>query len=101
MILDKYYLVTNDVNDFLASNDDLVDILLDAKKHISSIFGNVPVYLEVHSDPEIDWDELFIVIKTNYDPLKAVNLENKLFEEYFVNVLDKVNERLNFVEEPL
>jgi hypothetical protein len=59
------------------------------------------IYLELYSDPEEEWDELFIVIKSPYSAEEAIELEKKLFDEWFVNIIDKVNNRLNFTEEPL
>jgi len=101
--LEKEYIFENpeEIKRFLVNNEDLIEILFSATDHIREIFGNVPVYLELHHDPEEDWDELFIVIKTNYPAEKAVELESKLFENWFVKVLDKVKGRLNFTEEPL
>ena len=101
--LEKEYIFENpeEIKRFLVNNEDLIEILFSATDHIREIFGNVPLYLELHHDPEEGWDELFIVIKTNYPAEKAVELESKLFENWFVKVLDKVKGRLNFTEEPL
>jgi len=88
--------------DFLFANSDLIPILLEAPKYIYEIFGqNVPIDLELYSDPEEEWDELFIVIKSPYSAEKAIELEKKLFDEWFINIIDKINNRLNFTEEPL
>ena len=91
----------NKIKSFLLSNQDLLPILLEAYEYIYEIFGKVPLYLEIHHDPEEEWDELFIVIKTSFPPSKAVELERKFFNEWFIKVLDKVNGRLSFIEEPL
>lgn len=92
----------NEIISFLLdNNEDLLDILWEASNYIFDIFGKVPIYLDLHHDPEEGWDELFIVIKTHYSPEKALELENKLFEEWFIKVIDKVKGRLNFTEEPL
>ncbi len=101
--LENEYIFENpeEIKRFLMSNKDLIGILFSAVEHIREIFGNMPVYLELHRDPEEDWDELFVVIKTNYPPEKAVELDTNLFENWFVKVLDKVKGRLNFTEEPL
>lgn len=101
--LENIYIFKNpkDIKDFLLTNDYLIEILFEAPQYIYRTFGKFPVYLELHHDPEEDWDELFIVIKTNYPPDKAVELEEKLFEEWFEKVLSKANVKLNFSEEPL
>jgi len=102
--LEEYiYIFKNseEIKPFLISNSDLIQILLDAHEHIYRVFGWSPIYLELHHDPEEEWDELFIVIKTNYSSEKAIELENKLFEEWFIEIPCKVSGRLNFTEEPL
>jgi len=101
--LSNIYIFKNpeEIKRFLLSNTDLIEILVSAPEHIRRIFGNVPIYLELHHDPEEDWDELFIVIKSNYPPKTAVDLENKLFDEWFIYIVDKVATRLNYTEEPL
>ena len=101
--LEYVYILKNpkEIKKFLIDNEDLIEILFSAPEHIRKIFGDVLIYLELHHDPEEEWDELFIIIKSNYPPEKAVELEDKLFEQWFVKVLDKVKGRLNFTEEPL
>ncbi len=102
-LLEKTYTLKNhgEIKQFLIVNDDLIPILVEGYEQITKIFGDVPVYLELHSDPEEGWEELFIVIKTGYPTKKAFELENKLFEEWFIRIMDKVNGRLNFTEKPL
>jgi len=101
--LSKIYIFKNpqEIKMFLLSNRDLIEILVSAPEHIRRIFGNVPIYLELHHDPEEDWDELFIVIRSNYSPRKASELKNMLFDEWFIYIIDKVATRLNYTEEPL
>ena len=102
-IIEDIYILENpeEIKMYLVSNEDLIPILLDAPERIYGIFGYTPIYLELHHDPEERWDELFIVIKTPYPPEKAIELENELFEKWFIEVSSKVNGRLNFTEEPL
>lgn len=91
----------NDIMQFLRSNLDLVPLLVEAPIYIYHIFGGVPIYLELHSDPEENWDELFIVIKTALPAEEAVKREMQLFDLWFSNVIRKVGNRLNYTEEPL
>ncbi len=101
-ISDAYILKTpNEIKRFLMANRDLLPILVEGYIRIIEIFGYFPIYLELHSDPEEEWEELFIVIKTKHPAEKALELEKALFEEWFVDVMDKVSGRLNFTEEPL
>jgi len=102
--LEKLYVFVNpsDIRRFLWRNKFLIEILFEAPKKIIEIFGNdIILCLELHHDPEEEWNELFIVIKTNYSPEEAIELENKLFEEWFIKISEKVKGRLNFTEEPL
>ncbi len=101
--LENMYIFKNpvEIKRFLANNNDLIDILVFAPIYIYEIFGNVPIYLELHHDLEEEWEELFIIIKTNNSPEEAFKLENELFEKWFIKILDKVEGRLNFTEEPL
>lgn len=91
-----------EIRNFIMQNYDLVDILKEAPEHIYRIFGkDIKLILELHSDPEEDWDELFIVIKSSYSPQEAVEHERKLFNDWFVYIMDKLDNKLNFTEEPL
>lgn len=91
-----------EIRNFIMQNNYLADILKEAPKNIYRIFGkSVKLILELHSDPEEEWDELFIVIKSPYNAKKAVALERKLFDEWFIHIMNKVNDKLNFTEEPL
>jgi len=91
-----------EVIQFIKDHPFLLNTLLEAPRHIFSIFGkNVPLYLELHHDPEESWDELFIVIKTGYSAEKAINLENRLVEEWFLDRIKETKGKLNIMEEPL
>jgi len=90
-----------EIKRFLASNEDLIEILSSAANRIRRIFGDAPLHLELHRDLENGGEELFVVIKTNHPAEKAVELETELFEDWFAKVLDRVGGRLNFTEEPL
>jgi|GEM_PF-900841 len=86
---------------FLLTNDYLIEILFDATIHIYRIFGQVPIHLELHHDPEEGWDELFIVIKSTYSAEEAIRLENRLAEEWFLDRIKDTRGKLNIIEEPL
>jgi len=101
--LAQIYIFENppEIKNFLLSNKDLIQILEEAPDYIFKIFGRVPIYLELHRDPEEEWDELFIVIKTSLLPEDAIKCGKKLFDEWFCKVIRDVGNRLNFTEEPL
>ncbi len=102
-LLEKNYNFENaqEIKPFLFSNADLLPILIEAPSYIYQVFGRVPIYLELHSDPEEDWDELFIIIKTNLSAEESIKYEKELFDKWFCKIINKVGTRLNFTEEPL
>jgi hypothetical protein len=80
----------------------LLSILEEAPKQIYRIFGrDVTVCLELHHDPEEGWDELFIVIKSAYSAEEAIRLENRLFQEWFLDKIKETKGKLNIIEESL
>jgi len=91
-----------DIIKFLWTNQFLIEILFEAQEQIKKIFGEeIILDLELHHDPEENWDELFIIIKSSYSAEKAVELEKKLFEDWFVYRMDSTKGKLNITEEPL
>jgi hypothetical protein len=103
-LLESLYIFKNpeEIKKFLLVYDYLIDYLFEAYDQIRGIWGeNIEVYLEYDIDHEEEWDELFIVIKSLYPAEKAIELERKLFDEWFVHIMDKLNNKLNFTEEPL
>ena len=101
--LQSIYVFTNSnvITSFLLQNTFLFEILFEAPQRIWEIFGGVPLYLEVHRDPEEGWDELFIVIKSSYNTDEALRLEDQLMEEWFLERITETKGKLNIVEEPL
>ncbi|MEK7702400.1 MAG: hypothetical protein AAB317_00365 [Nitrospirota bacterium] len=89
------------VNRFLVENDYLLAILFEAPGYIQDIFGPVPIHLELHRDPEEDWEELFIVIKSPYSAAEAVRRERQLAQAWFLKRMKDTRGNLNFTEEPL
>ncbi|MEW6409980.1 MAG: hypothetical protein AB1488_07695 [Nitrospirota bacterium] len=90
-----------EIKNFLLTNDYLIEILFEASDHIYRIFGQFPIHLELHRDPEEGWDELFIVIKSTYSAEESIRLENRLAEEWFLNRIKDTRGKLNITEEPL
>jgi len=90
------------IRKFLEENEYLYPILAEAPGKIFSVFGtDVKISLELHRDPEEDWEELFIIIKSHYATDEAVRLEKKLAEEWFLLRLQSTKGKLNITEEPL
>ncbi|MBP9019704.1 MAG: hypothetical protein KBG04_07805 [Bacteroidales bacterium] len=101
--LERVYIYENpqEIKTFLLSNKDLILILKEAPNYIYRVFGRVPIYLELHSDPEEDWNELFIIIKSSLSADEAINREKELFDIWFSRIVHRVGNRLNYTEEPL
>ncbi len=103
-ILENFYNMENplEIKSFLFTHDNLIPILFEAYAKIKQIFGDVvELYLELHQDPEEDWEELFIVIKSPYEAERARELIDKLADEWFLDIIDKTGNKLCITEEPL
>jgi len=102
-ILAKFYIFDNrnKIISFLHENQYLMPILLEGIIQVKRVFGDFPLHLELHTDPEEGWDELFIIVKTTYSPEEAVALEEQLADKWFLDRMDAANGKLNFTEEPL
>jgi hypothetical protein len=90
------------IRSFLLDNDFLIETLFGARNQIDLIFGpEINLVLEMDVDPEEGSEELFIVIKTSLSTKLARNLLNKLVNNWFVDIMDKVNNKLNITEETI
>jgi len=98
---EKYKLKNpGDIVEFLQSNTDLIDVLLTGYDHIKCVVGEAEIWLELYHDPEIEgWDTLFIIIRKDLSVEDTIKLEDKLFNEWFINIIDKVATRLNYIIE--
>jgi len=74
-----------ELESFVIKNQ-LMNVLWEAVPHIRRIFGSAAqLYLELSDDPEGDFREIFIVIKTNYEINKALRLLDLLDQEWFLS----------------
>jgi ADP-ribosylglycohydrolase len=86
---------------FLKENEFIVRILKEAHKNIETIFGaSVNLYLKLCADPEEDFEELFVVIKSTHNSEEALRLLSKLDESWFLKVVDSTQGKLNITVEP-
>ncbi len=101
--LEDFYTFDNpeEIKKFFLMNDYLIEILLEAPSRIHEVFGEVPIYLELHRDPGEGWEELFIIIKSPYAVEEAARLENKLVEDWFLKKMKDARGKLNLTEEPI
>jgi len=86
-----------DILKFIKDNN-LTDILIDAPINIREVFGDdIKLVLELEDDPEENWTELWIIIKSNYTPEEAIELELKLLHTWWKSIKDKVRDKLNYM----
>lgn len=86
---------------FIRENE-LMGALLEVVREIRKVFGKEAILeLELHRDPEEGWDELFIIIKSSHNAKELIGLEEKLFREWFVHVMNSFYGKLNFTTELL
>ena len=89
-----------EVKAFLLNHDYLIEVLREAYRQIRQTFGKaVELYLELHHDPEEDFEELFVIVKGIYNPEEALNLLDNLDNRWFLDVLDKTEGNLNITVE--
>jgi hypothetical protein len=100
--LERKYIFENpkEINNFLLKNNVLLEVLFEARDNIYRIFGQVPARVELHVDPEENWDELFIVIRSSFSVEEALFLENRFMEEWFLDRMKDTGGKLNLVVEP-
>jgi len=86
-----------DILQFIKDNN-LIDILVDAPSSIREVFGDdIILVLKLLDDPEENWTELWIIIKSYYTPEESVELELKLLHTWWKNIEDKVRDKLNYM----
>ncbi len=103
-LLENYYIIDNydEILMFLLTNDFLINILLEATQPIRKVFGeSIKIHLNLHSDPEENYDELFIVIKNRFNPNKALKCMDELDLIWFDKIDNNTQGKLNIIEEPL
>jgi hypothetical protein len=91
---------TEEINNFLLDNKFLVSSLLEAQVQIEAQFGDVPLYLELHTDFENpDWTKLFLIIKNNLPNDVAMEKLQYLLKNWFFLKDKKVKRFLTISEE--
>ncbi|HEX9974008.1 MAG TPA: hypothetical protein VGD14_18195 [bacterium] len=84
-----------ELESFVIKNQ-LTNFLWEAIPHIRRIFGSdAQLFLELSDDPEGDFREIFIVIKTNHEINKALRLLERLDQEWFLSIINRVGNCLN------
>jgi hypothetical protein len=91
------------VFNFLHTNNYLYKLLLEAYTLTEEIFGqDVKVELKIVTDLDIDeYQELFAYIYTNLPPEDALEKLDQFDEEWLLDKIETINEKLNFNIRPL
>jgi hypothetical protein len=86
--LSSLYAFNNDseIRKFLQRHDQLNQHLVEAHQQIKKIFREnaVQVCLEYANDPEEDFEGLFAIVKTDLSPERALDLLDRLDDEWFL-----------------
>jgi len=103
-LLEELYILNNEtkVKTFLKRNPFLIDILLSAENEIREVLEeNISsLELELHKDPEEDFEKLFLVVKTtNASPEKLIGLLEKIDDEWYLNLDYETRKNFNIMIE--
>lgn len=88
-LIDHLYIFRNpvEIKRFIVRNDILINTLFKALEHIEKIFMNINnMSLELESDPEENFEKLFILITSNITPNESLDLINKLNETWWLSL---------------
>ena len=84
---------------FLIKNPDLIQELYSAHQLICKVFGECNIDVKLYKDPEENTEEILIVIKSKNPPEKILELYERLFEDWYIKIMDKVFPRLDYTVE--
>jgi hypothetical protein len=90
-----------EIRTFIFNNPFLIGILNEAHNKIRKIFGEkIRINLEMQLDPEENYEELFIVIRSFFSAKKARRLMDRLDDEWFLKIMRDTRGKLCITEEP-
>jgi len=86
--LEHLYTIENpiEVKSFLAAHHNLIDYLFVTNEQIERFFGDnaLEISLKHDSDPEEDYEGLFVTVKTNLPPEESLDLLDRFDDEWFL-----------------
>ena len=98
--LNKYYILKNpeEIRNFLFENDYLIPVLYVAPEFIKKYFPDSQIELEVYRDPEIpEWKRLFVYIVVKVEPEEALEIMNKLEDEWWLDAMVKTKGKMGLL----
>ena len=88
------------VEKFLMLNSNLAEFLLEAHIQIECRFGDVPLFLQLHTDYEnSEWTKLFLIIKSNLADEEASETLEDLFKKWFFKQEKRIRKLVTISEE--
>jgi len=89
-----FYILANphEIKEFLFAHEYLLDFLFEARERILEYFGHLvqSIFLELHQDPEEDFEELFIIIRSELPLEKAFSLLAQLDQQWWLHIDEKI-----------
>lgn len=85
-----------DIVRFLSRHSYLIPILQKALPYIREVFGETLLHLELDIDPESGFEELFVLISGRGTPEEALALESRFDKRWFLGIVRRTRNRLNF-----
>lgn len=85
---------------YLLKHREVVPILLEAPVAIRQVFGEVRPTLDLVTDPEEGWDELFIVVPTQEPVSQALERLRRLDAEWFAESTRRAHFAINVTIAP-
>jgi len=81
---------------FLQEHLHLTELLRQAPRHIAAAFGDAPLVLEVHYDPELeDETTLLLGIQVDMDPLQALDTLAQVEDDWWLDLSPAADGRLS------
>lgn len=80
---------------YLLQHREVVRVLLEAPAAIRQVFGEVRPVLDLVTDPEEGWEELFIVVLTRESAVQALDRLKRLDAEWFADSARRAHFAIN------
>lgn len=90
----------NDLFRYVTEHREVASVLIGAPMAIRAMFGAVQPILELVTDPEEGWEELFIVIPTSEPPPDALERLKALDGSWFRAAVQRARFAVNITVEP-
>lgn len=83
--------------EFLQANEAIINVLEGGMTVLKQRFSQRSLKLVFFEDPEEGRDKLILIVKANLDLDEALDLEDKIFDEWYVNLETSMSMMLNYL----